>query len=172
MRLRISLVISICLIILGFSFKVNNKYEKYIIEKKEIDSINNFIEKKDNELNYYAIIEIPKINLKRGINENDNVNKGIVILSNDINNIILASHSGNCDKCYFSSLDKLDVNDLIYFYYDNIKYIYKIDDITLKEKNTFKLDYLKDTITLITCSKNNENMNIIIIGKLISKENY
>ena len=172
MRLRISLIVSICLIILGTSFKVNSKYEKYLLEKKEINSISNFIEKKDNELKYCAIIEIPKIKLKKGINENNNVDKGIVFLSNDINSIILASHSGKCATCYFNSLDKLEIKDLVYFYYDNIKYIYEISDIKIKEKNTFKIDYLKDTITLITCVKTENNMNIIITGKLISKENY
>ena len=39
-------------------------------------------------------------------------------------------------------------------------------------KNSFKIDNLEDTITLITCKKNSDKLQIIITGKLINKEKY
>lgn len=171
MKLKISLLVIFSIfIIIGISIKINNYYKKYQINKIELNNINNYIKKNNNT--YISILEIPSINLKKGLNYNNNVEQGIAILDYhkyDLGNIILASHSGNCNVCYFSNLDKLKINDYIYLYKDNIKYIYKINSIKELKKNTFKLEDTINSITLITCKKSDNNYQIIIKGTLISK---
>ena len=166
-------LISSLFLIIGLTIKYNSKYYNYKIEKQNINSISNYFEHKNNE--YIAILEIPKIDLKRGLKEDTSVDEDITII--DLNkfkndDIILASHSGNCDICYFKRLDELIVNDKIYLYKDNVKYIYQINEIKERKKNTFKLGDNKDTITLITCSKLKEDIQIIIEAKEIKKEIY
>lgn len=175
MKLRISIIIlSSTFIIIGITIKAKLYYKEYNINKEEQKNIINYIENKDNS-NYISILEIPKINLKRGIKLDTNVDKDITIIDYNKfinNNIILASHSGNCDVCYFKKLDKLELNDLIYLYKDNIKKIYIIESIIEKKKNTFKLEDDIDSITLITCKKNTLDTQIIIKAKLIREEKY
>ena len=175
MKLRISLiVISSLFVIIGLSIKINKNYRTYEITKKELGNINNYIYNKGSS-EYIFIIEIPKIGLKKGINDNNNVDKGIVLLDYKkylIGDIIVASHSGNCDVCYFNRLDELDINDEIYVYKDNIKYIYKIVYIIEKKKNTFKIDDSINTITLITCKKNKDDIQLIIKGELLFENVY
>lgn len=175
MKLKISLVVIFSIfIIIGISMKINNYYKKYQINKIELNNINNYI-KNNNKNNYISILEIPSINLKKGLKNNNDVEQGIAILDYDkyeLGNIILASHSGNCDICYFSNLDKLKTNDYIYLYKDNIKYIYKINSIKELKKNTFKLEDTINSITLITCKKSDNNYQIIIKGLLCDKFNY
>ena len=172
MKLRISLIlISSIFIIIGITIKYNYYYNNYKIEKKELNNIYNYIEGNNND--YLFVLEIPKINLKRGIINNSNVDKDIVLIDYQKylkNDIILASHSGDCNTCYFNKLDLLNINDLIYIYKDNIKYTYKIDNIEEKIKQTFKLEDSSNSITLITCKKNTQDMQIIIKGKIINNQ--
>ena len=166
-------IISSLFLIIGITLKCNLKTQKYVIEKKNINSISNYF--KHNKSEYLAILEIPKINLKRGLKQNTNVDEDIVILDLNKfkNNIrVLASHSGNCDICYFNRLDELLINDKIYLYIDNIKYTYKIDEIKKLKKNTFKIEDNPNSITLITCSKLKEDIQIIIVAKQIKEEIY
>lgn len=170
---RIIFIISSLSLIIGITIKYNLKDKTIRIEKQNINSISNYIEHRKSE--YLAILEIPKINLKRGLKENTNVNEDIVIL--DINKfkkniIVLASHSGNCDICYFNRLDELLINDKIYLYKDNVKYIYQINKIKELKKNTFKIEEKQNSITLITCSKLKEDIQIIIEAKQIKVETY
>lgn len=175
MKLRIGLILlSSFSIIIGITIKTKLYYKEYNINKKEHNNIVNYIKNNDSS-NYISVLEIPKINLKKGIKINTNVDEGISIIDIDKFNkgdIILASHSGECNTCFFKYLDKLELNDLIYLYKDNVKYIYKIESIDEKIKNTFKLDDNIDTITLITCKKYTNDIQIIIKGKLIRKEKY
>ena len=175
MKLRIGLIIIFSLfIIFGFKIKINDYYKKYKVDKEEMKSIGNYIENNDKS-DYISVLEIPKISLKRGIKNNKNVDNDIAILDDDkFNNgdIILLSHSGNCDICYFNRLDELNINDEIYIYNDNIKYIYRIDSIEEKIKNTFKLEDSINSVTLITCKKDTDNIQIIIKANLYKKEKY
>lgn len=169
----ILLFISSILIIVGLTLKTSTYYHNYLIQKQEINTLTNFFNNQiDEEI---AILEIPKINLKKTIQDNQNVDEGIMVIDKDklINNdIILAAHSGNCDICYFDRLDELKKDDLVYFYYNHIKLTFKILEIQVKRKLTFMLPDKENTITLITCQKDNRDYQLIIIGQLIDKENY
>lgn len=125
---------------------------------------------------YLGVLEIPKINLKRGfydlnskynkVNYNITVIKGSTLPDVENNNLILAAHSGNCTVCYFDKLYKLDVEDKAYLYYKDIKYNYKIVDIYEVEKDgTVEIhrDYTKNVLTLITCTRNSNTKQTVYI---------
>ena len=86
--------------------------------------------------NYVGVLEIPKINFKRGFldikDKNNNVNKNIQVLENsampNVNGglLVIAGHSGSGRVAFFRNLYKLKENDQIYIYYENTKYIYQV----------------------------------------------
>lgn len=196
------IILGIIFIIVGLSVFINRCYyqeKKNTNEQEEIDdflnqSINEDIEtneviEEDNNstktaTNYVAVLEIPTINLRRGLYEkndpNNNVNRNIYILKDtvlpdesDVSHILLASHSGNSYISYFKNLHKLDENDEVYFYYNNTKYVYSIYKIYEVDKTgNVELKRTNNSdITLITC-KGNLNKQIVVIGTLKSKEAY
>lgn len=135
--------------------------------------------------NYIALLEIPAISLKQGFYSKgsnlNNVNKGIQILKvsdmpdKEKGNTILASHSGNCNVCYFKNLYKLKEKDLIYIYHKDIKFTYEVVKKYLEVKDGdiwIKRDNNKTTLTLTTCSQQEKGKQIVIISNLIKQENY
>lgn len=134
--------------------------------------------------NYIGILEIPKINLKRGfldvnskynkVDYNITVIRGSTFPDEKNNNLILASHSGNCSVCFFHNLYKLSKGDIAHLYYKNIKYSYKITNIyEVKKTGTVSIyrDYSKDTLTLITCTRNSNTKQTVYILELYDKKN-
>ncbi len=100
--------------------KFNNKLvDNYLKEEISINyssnklSINNTI-KTDNKEEYYGVLEIPKINLKKGfyninsklndVNSNIELLKESVMPDNKNSTIYLAAHSGNSYLGYFKKL--------------------------------------------------------------------
>lgn len=152
-----------------------------ILEQKKEDK-NEKEEKEKN--NYMAVLEIPKINLKRGIfdrnNIYNNVNKNVYMLKetilpdeNDISHIILAAHAGNSYRAFFKNLKKLEMNDNIYFYYKGIKYIYEvINKYEIKKTGKFEFKQSNNSdITLISCI-NGTRKQIVYVATLVKQENY
>lgn len=142
-------------------------------------------EKKALNYNYIGVLEIPKINIKRGfLNINDkgnNVNKNLqVIKGSDMpdvknGNLIIAAHSGNSYISYFKNLYKLSNDDIAYVYFNNIKYTYKVAgkyDVEKTGKVVIHRDNKKNTLTLITCSQTDKTKQIVYILELESEENY
>lgn len=144
--------------------------------KEEVKQVENY--------NYIGVLEIPQINLKRGflnINDtNNNVNKNIQVLENsampDIDGglLVIAGHSGSGRVAFFKNLHKLKQNDQIYIFYENIKYIYKVEinyeedkdgDITINKSND-------STLVLTTCSQTDKTKQVVVISKLINKTSY
>jgi len=168
--------------IIGFSFIILSVLVLIIyFGKIKITDINNqkYIEDKiENNSDYYAIIEIPKIDLTRElfrsedsrnkINDNILVHKESIFPPNEFSNIILAGHSGNGSQSYFKNLYKLQINDLIYLYLENNLYEYKIIEIDFQNKTgeLFLNNYEKGIITLITCTKNNNKLQTIYYAEL------
>ena len=157
-------------------------------EKEEITQEEVFVEvenKKVDETNYdyIAVLEIPKINLKRGLSQDkyyNNVNRNVEILKGSTmpniskGNFILAGHSGSGRVAYFRNLNKLTIGDISYIYYGGIKYTYKVNNIYDIEKTgtaTITRDLNKTTLTMITC-RHNTNKQIVIISELINQESY
>ena len=164
-------------VVLSFNIYYNNlklkNIEKKGIENYIIKSTENISEEsekviKENTIkrnvNYYALLEIPKINLKKGLYEKssymNNVNRSVYILKEsvfpnerEISNIYLASHSGNSKVSYFKNLYKVNINDYIYLFFNGNKYIYEVyDKYEIDKKGLLHINKTdKSNITLITC---------------------
>lgn len=133
--------------------------------------------------NYVAVLEIPKIDLKKGlydINSRYNtVSKNVMILSPsdypdvDKGNFILAAHSGNGYLSFFKNLYKLSLGDYAYVYYNNVKYSYEIVNIYYEQKTgkiAIRKPIDKTTLMLITCTKNDESTQTVYVAELRSTE--
>lgn len=199
--------VGIILIGLGIILLLVMIYSQYNIEKENEKFINKYIEdttkieieeissvseennqesnqkQSNNKIDYAAVLEIPKINLKRGVvNSNENFNSINYAISVDSNskypneygNFILYAHSGNCYFSFFKDLNKVNLNDEVYVYYDGVKYKYLITE-KYEIKKTGNVNVTipsqKNLITLITCI-NGTNKQVVLTGELMSGENY
>ena len=132
---------------------------------------------KDNKYNLYdkyiAVLEIPKIGLKRGLYDKssslNNVDYELAFLHdteypNGNSNTVIVGHSGNSKYAYFNDLDKLDYHDTIYFYYNKTKYEFEVVRIYLVLK-TGAAEIIKDedkmSLTLITCYQDDYQLVIV-----------
>ncbi len=187
------LIIIICIIIVFFKMigkqnliaqekeGIDMFFEKQLVNDNSIsDSVVNETDYKNVSPNfdYIAVLEIPKINLKRGLVDIDNiynsVDYNIQILKEstmpniDNSNLILVAHSGNSNVSFFKDLEKLEILDSVYLYYNSTVYHYEIyDKYEIEKTGSLKLNknINSKTITLITC-KDNTNKQVVFIGKL------
>jgi len=197
------LVIGSLSILVGISIIGYHIYSDYRLKNIEDNNIQEFFNEEQNEetiqeevfvevenknvdetnYDYIAVLEIPKINLKRGLSQDkyyNNVNRNVEILKGSTmpniskGNFILAGHSGSGRVAYFRNLNKLTIGDISYIYYGGIKYTYKVNNIYDIEKTgtaTIIRDLNKTTLTMITC-RHNTNKQIVIISELINQESY
>ena len=140
-----------------------------------IDGVANIEEKKlikKIKKKYIGAIEIPSIKLKQGLappNSKDNYVKIIKPYhtpKEDGKVMILASHSGTSKVAFFNNLKNITINDLVYIYYDNIKYKYKvIKKYQIKKTGYFNMQNKenKTLLVLITCNQNNSKKQIVVI---------
>lgn len=201
-RYSILIMIGVFFIFLGSSYLIYNQYnnekqdsindgliEDYFkVEDEIIETPQKEIEEEKpvpkEKIDYIAVLEIPKIKLKRGIVDKNssynNVNRNIYTLKETImpdeednSHIMLASHSGNSYISYFKNLNKLNLNDEVYFFYKNNKYVYKvIKKYEVEKTGTVKLSKKNSSdITLITCVSGTNNQ-IVLVANLESIENY
>lgn len=201
-RYSILIMIGVFFIFLGLSYLIYNQYnnekqdsindgliEDYFkVEDEIIETPQKEIEEEKpvpkEKIDYIAVLEIPKIKLKRGIVDKNssynNVNRNIYTLKEttmpdeeDNSHIMLASHSGNSYISYFKNLNKLNLNDEVYFFYKNNKYVYKvIKKYEVEKTGTVKLSKKNSSdITLITCVSGTNNQ-IVLVANLESIENY
>lgn len=203
-RYLLIILIGIFFFLLGTSFLIFNYYKQEKQDNIEQEKIEEFFEIDDQEEveedtiidneetssevvqeeNYIGILEIPKINLKKGLvdknSPSNNVNKNIYILKETTlpderinSHIILASHSGNSYISYFKNLKKLDMKDKVYFYYKNVKYTYEISNkYEIDKTGTTELKITnKSDITLITCISGT-NKQVVYVANLIDKVDY
>ena len=147
-------------------------------DKEEVQEDNNYTYEE-----YLGIIDIPKIELYKGFYSKtsnlNNVKFNLYVLPSsnypdvENGNLIIAGHSGNYNNSYFANLYKLEKEDTITIHYNNNKYIYQITNIYTEEK-TGKVRIFrnknKTTLTLITCSKDDDYHQTIYIAELINKE--
>ena len=198
-----------CILLLGISFvaislffTINSFYNNSKLKSVENESIENYLiesteniekdsdeviieEKKEKtKINYYAVLEIPKINLKKGLYDKNsyrnNVNRNIYILKEsifpneqEISNIYLASHSGNSKVSYFRNLYKVNIGDDIYLFFNGNKYVYEITNkYEIDKKGVLHINKTdKSNITLITC-KSGSNKQYVFNAELKHIEKY
>lgn len=129
---------------------------------------------------YLGVLEIPKIGLKRGFYNIDSrynniqYNVSMVEGSNlpDVSNgnLILMAHSGWSDISFFAYLYNLRVGDYAYITYDGQKYSYQlvnIYDVPKTGKVKIVRNYEKTTLTLITCTRNDDTLQTVYILELV-----
>ena len=147
-------------------------------DKEEVQEDNNYTYEE-----YLGIIDIPKIELYKGFYSKtsnlNNVKFNLYVLPSsnypdvENGNLIIAGHSGNYNTSYFANLYKLEKEDTITIHYNNNKYIYQITNIYTEEKSgkvrIFR-NKNKTTLTLITCTKDDDYHQTIYIAELINKE--
>lgn len=205
-------IIVIALLILSYNYLLDKKktvytkmsiklYESEIsdnIEKEAAETVENdgveainqvqVVENKDENkisFEYIGLIEIPKINLKKGfLDPSSSYNKvdyNVTVINTslfpdvDLGNFILAAHSGNAYNSYFGKLYKLKKGDVAYIYYKGIKYEYKIVNIyevpKTGEVNIYR-NFDATTLTLITCTLNSNTKQTVYIAELYKKSKY
>lgn len=191
-----NVVISILFFILGSFINFYSVTDSKNQDKKENEHVEVFFDKEENEkklmnketdpvYEYTSILEIPKISLKKGMVDKNsvynNVDTNITILkessmpNEDNHTFILAAHSGNANVSYFKNLNKILVNDIIYVYYKNIKYTYKVNNIYEQEKGllTIKNNSSENNlIVLTTCKPITDDKQYTVVAHLINKSSY
>ena len=137
----------------------------------------------ENEINYskYAgILEIPKIGLKRGFYNTDSkyntIQYNVSMIAGSTmpdvpnGNLMLMAHSGDAYISFFAYLYRLTVGDSAYVTYQGNKYRYQIVNIYTVPKNgkvAIYRNYNKTTLTLITCTKNDDTTQTVYIAELV-----
>ena len=201
---RLFLLIGSFLLLFGLSIIGLKLYNDYSNKQQEEQAINDFIKIKQEDntsteeiieeknetptnenYNFIAVIEIPKINLKRGLfpinDRNNNVDRNIEILKNsDMPNVkdgllALAGHSGNSRIAYFHKLNKLENEDLVYIYFDNIKYTYEVFSIESQIKDgTIEITKSIDATELVltTCDQQSKGKQVVVMARLIDEQPY
>ena len=150
--------------------------------KNENENNNNKVNKVIN-YNYIAYLNIPKINLKQGLvsinSKYNKVSKNVQIIESSnmpdvVNgNLILAGHSGYGYLAFFKNLYKLKIGDEANILYKEYNYIYKIVNIyTVPKTGQISINRNKDvnTLTLITCTKDDDKSQTVYIAELDRKE--
>ena len=204
-RNNIFMIIGVILILTSAIFLINDIVKSKQTEKLNIELFEEFFEEESEVVqeeqveekeevkketssptyNYIAILEIPSIGLKRGFvdygSTYNNVKYNIQVIEHsempdvENSNLILAAHNGTSSVSFFDDLDKLIEDSLVYIYYDNVKYIYKINN-HYEAKKDGKVEIIrnknKNAITLITCKKNSNDKHLVYIGYLVDKGNY
>lgn len=170
--------LGIIIVLFGIFFPTYHFTKSKINEDKYLEVVEEKIENSD----YFAILEIEEIHLKRELfpvsAKENQVDQNVLVHSlstfpdQDTSNIILAAHSGNGKNAFFKDLYLLDENSFVTLYYQGVKWIYEIVDI--EEQDKTGVLYLKEDyphmLTLITCTKGNSSTQTIYYGALKKSE--
>ena len=130
---------------------------------------------------YAGVLEIPKISLKRGFYNTDskynNIEHNVSMITGSAmpdvpnGNLMLMAHSGDAYISFFAYLYRLKIGDSAYVTYQGNKYRYQIVNIYTVPKTgkvAIYRNYNKTTLTLITCTKNDDTTQTIYIAELVS----
>lgn len=130
---------------------------------------------------YLGVLEIPKVSLKRGFYNTDSkynsIEYNVTLVHGSTmptvsnGNLILMAHSGDAYISYFAYLYRLKIGDFAYITYQGNKYKYRITNIYDVPKNgkaVIYRNYDQTTLTLITCTKNDDTRQTVYIAELVS----
>ena len=129
---------------------------------------------------YLGVLEIPKIGLKKGFYNVDSrynsIQYNVTVIQGstmpDVNggNLMLMAHSGDAYISFFRYLYKLNVGDTAYVTYGGRKYQYNIVNIYNVDKTgtvTIERNFDITTLTLITCTYNDDTKQTVYIAELV-----
>lgn len=186
--------IGFLLFLLGIIFIIYVLSFSYFEKKKEKEYIESYIKNYNNNGNsvnflnskviknpfkyeYIAILDIPKINLKKGLvlasKDFKSINYAISVDRNSKfpdqeGNFILYAHAGNSKISYFKNINKLEIGDEVRIYYLDKNYSYKVIRKYEIDKSgflTLNESYSSHNLFLVTCV-HNTNKQLIIICSL------
>ena len=128
---------------------------------------------------YLGILTIEKINLQQGFydkgNPENDVDKNITFLEptnypdEKNGNVILVAHSGSSSIAYFKHLYQVEIGDTATIRYKGKTYTYRVKDIYTETKDgdvTIYRNTKKNTLTMITCTKDDDTKQTIYISYL------
>lgn len=177
-KYKIINIISLIIIILSLSFLMLSYYQIRNDKIKSSKAVEAYLENKigynyEEKYNYKSVLEIPSLNIKKGILEIDNkyndANYNVELVKKTDNIIVLASHNGNSYNSFFGNLHNLELGDEINYYENNniYKYIYS-DSYEIKKDGYADLYHKnnKKCIILITCKDNSNDAQVVYIGYL------
>ena len=130
---------------------------------------------------YIGYLEVPRISLKRGFlsknSKYNNIQYNVTVSDAadfpdvENGNFILYAHSGDAYISFFAYLYKLEVGDIAYITYNNVKYKYKLVKIEVQPKTgkiaIHRPNYNVKGLTLITCTKDSDTEQSIYIFELV-----
>ena len=130
---------------------------------------------------YIGYLSVPDVDIKRGfVNINSKYNsvgynvmliEGSKMPDQDKGNLILAAHRGNSSVSFFDKLYKLKDNARAYITYQGKVYEYELRNSYLEPKDgelTIRRNPNVNTLTLITCTRNDKTTQTIFIFELVS----
>ena len=139
-------------------------------------------EENDKKANYSYIgeLSVPKIKLRRGFvskeSRYNNIEYNITIANEadypdvPMGNFILMAHSGNAYISFFDKLYRLEIGDEASVSYNAVTYNYRLTKIYNQAKTgtvAIYRDVTKKTLTLITCTHNDDyNQTIYIFEEI------
>lgn len=164
--------------------KVSNKSTKKVTTKitpKNISKVKKVSKKKTKSKKTKKLkstvwkLEIPKIGLNASIAEGTSqsvLNKYIGHFTETLRqngNVGLAAHNRGFAVNYFSKLNKLSKNDIIYYTYKGVRKKYKVVyKKRIQATDWSKLYYTNDErITMITCVKNKPHLRLCVQAKRV-----
>lgn len=179
--------------VIAFDYMANIFYDEQskenVIENNEEKNKKEAKEEQNNDKNdeinydYIGYLEIPKINLYKGFvdvnSPNNNVETNIYIAGGssypdvENGNLIIAAHSGSGWKAFFNDLYKLKIGNKAIIKYNGKKYNYTISNIYKQQKKgtiAIYRNYKKTTLTLVTCTNNDNTSQTVYIAELESIE--
>ena len=137
--------------------------------------------KKDARDSYIGYLEVPSVKIKRGfvsptskynsVGYNVTIIKGSDMPDVKNGNFILAAHRGNSSVSYFDNLYKIKRREKAYITYNGKKYTYELTQRYEESKDgslTIKRNPNVNTLTLITCTRNNKKTQTVFIFELVS----
>lgn len=171
-KIKKNLYLWLIIVFINSFLPINTSSDSYYIEfHQELKAESSILEDNNRNETFFGVLEIPKINLKKefGSSVNNNVDQNIELISRDLNNLVLAAHSGNTSVSYFNQLDKLAIGDRINIYVDKEFKTYQV----VKIKETIKNGQIEVSkgvnekmLTLTTCSPHKEGYQLIISALL------
>ncbi len=143
--------------------------------------VTNPVSNEDRRDNYIGYLEVPDVNIKRGFVAMDSKYNSVgynvmLIKGSDMpnvknGNLILAAHRGNSSVSFFDKLYKLNMGAEASVTYNNKKYIYKLKytyTVPKVGKITISRNGDINTLTLITCTRNDKKTQTVFIFELES----
>lgn len=135
----------------------------------------------DRRDNYIGYLEVPDVKIKRGFvamdSKYNSVGYNVMLIKGsempDVKNgnLILAAHRGNSSVSYFDKLYKLKMGAEASVTYNNKKYTYKLKytyTVPKVGKITISRNGDINTLTLITCTRNDKKTQTVFIFELES----